>query len=418
MESTSPEMLLVGSIFQSPHLYYTAVEQGITTESFSTPEAILLWMVSEEIITKTGSIDRYSILTELHQRKHKAALELVDSIPADVLPDTGLIHMEAVRKSEKQRKMARVMRQFSKESGDPDQLITSMASELMGILHNTSTHRVKTFADIEPDVWKELEQIRAGKGDYLIGYPSFISPANFWAVHYPKGKVSVVAAYRNTGKSTLAKQEILHLARSGIKVGLITMEDTSRDVYTNTVTVDGAGWMWKYQQGSGDMLSFKRHSDAIKDLPIYVVDAPQTISEWEASATLLVARYGVEMLFTDHLHEIMPDRGVRYSNIDDKYTAFIESIVATTKRLNIGHCLYAQFSRDCEKEGRAPRMSDLKGSSSIEQKARRIYTLYKDPESDGFIYEGSKISNSAAKSREDRIVKLRFSPHHDGFEVV
>jgi replicative DNA helicase len=409
-------MLLIGAIFNAPEVYHQAVEMGVGQESFSAPEPLLLWTVTEKIIKGTNAIDRYSILTELNQRGHKAAMEVVDSIPTDVSSDTAKIHIEAVRTSEKKRKLDTIIRRYIRDESEPDKSIPAMAADLMSILQNSGSHKVRTFADIEPQVVADLEAIKDGRGDHLIGYDSWISPANYWAVPYPKGKVSVVAAYRNAGKSTLCKQEMLHHARQGVKVGLITMEDTDRDVYTNTVTVDGAGFMWKYQQGQGDMAMFKNYSKGLRDLPIYVIDAPQKISELETSMTLLKAKYGVEMLYLDHLHEVMGDH--RYQNIDDKYSDIMERIVSTVKRLNVGCCLFAQFSRDCEKEGRKPQMRDLKGSSKIEQAARRIYMLYKDPETGDFIYEGSKISNSAAKDKDQRQVRLSYAKYHDGFELA
>jgi len=412
----TPEMLLIGAIFNAPEVYHQAVEAGVGQESFSTPEALLLWTVSEKIVKATNSIDRYSILTELNQRGHKAAMEVVDSIPKDVPLDTVAVHIDAIRGAEKKRKLDMVIRKYIRDEGEPDKTIPSMAADLMGILQNSGSHKVRTFADIEPQVVADLQAIKDGHGDHLIGFDSWITPANYWSVPYPKGKVSIVAAYRNAGKSTLCKQEMLHHARQGVKVGLITMEDTDRDVFTNTVTVDGAGFMWKYQQGQGDMGTFKSYSRALRDLPIYVIDAPQKISELETSMTLLKAKYGVEMLYLDHLHEVQSDH--RTNSIDDKFSEIMERICAAVKRLDIGCCLYAQFSRDCEREGRKPMMRDLKGSSKIEQSARRIYMLYKDPETENFIYEASKISNSGAGNKDDRQVALRYCRDHDGFELV
>lgn len=410
------EMLLIGAVFTDPSVYHQAVEMGVSGETFSSPEGVLLWDVSDKIIRATGAIDRYSILTELKFRGHNAAMEVVDSIPTDVSADTAKIHIEVARSAEKKRKMDAVIRRYARSEDHPDQSIQSMASDLMSILQGSGSHKIKTFAEIEERVVAELESIARGEGDHLIGYDSWISPVNYWAVPYPKGKVAVVAGYRNVGKSSLAKQEMINHARQGIKVGLITMEDTDRDVFTNTVTIDGAGFMWKYQQGQGDMGIFKHYAEGIRDLPIYVIDAPQKISDLETSITLMVAKHGVEIVYIDHLHEVMADH--RYNNIDDKYSDIMERIVATIKRLNIGCCLFAQFSRDCEREGRKPQMRDLKGSSKIEQAARRIYMLYKDPESGDFIYEGSKISNSAAKSKDERQVKLKYATHHDGFELA
>jgi replicative DNA helicase len=149
-----------------------------------------------------------------------------------------------------------------------------------------------------------------------------------------------------------------------------------------------------------------------------MIDAPQTISDLETSMTLLVAKYGCQIVMVDHLHELLGDKHQRGQNSDEKYGEFMERICATTKKLDVATILYAQYSRKCEEEGRKPEMRDLKGSSAIEQKARRIFQFYKDPETGHFAYEGSKYSNSGWGNKADRVVSMRYARDHDGFEVI
>lgn len=413
---TDPEDMLLGCLMQSPHTHFLAVECGVTDESFTRIERKVLWQTITGIITRTGSVDRYSIISSLTNKGHKSAVELVDTIPVDVNPDTISVHIEAVRNAEKVFKLQTVVERYTAGDTEIDERITALATDAMGILHNTAKHKVNQIGEVIPSVRQGLIDIQAGHGEETVGFPSFIGAVNTWGVAYPRGKIAVVAGPRGFGKSTIMKQEILHHAHKGTNVGLVTMEDTANDVVTNTVSIHGAGFMWKYQRGIGSMDTFDEHADQIKDLPIYMIDSPQTISDLEASITLLTTKYKCDMIFTDHLHEILSDRGARYGGIDDRYTDFMERLVAVTKRLNIAHVLYAQFSRDCEKENRKPLMRDLKGSSAIEQKARRIYMLYKDPDSpEGLTYEGTKFSNSGYGSKDDRVVRLKYAETHDGF---
>ena len=408
----TPDMLLIGAVLSDPAVaYHEAVEIGVSAESFSDARAAMLWKTSEEIIRKAHTVDRFALLTALPEAYHG----VIDDIPHDVSASTAKIHAEAVRNAEKLRKFE-ALRDMTPDPKDVDGFITQYASQVMSILHGSTVHRVKHIGEIAPDVEAEIRDIADGKGEHVVGYSSWIPEVNMWAVPYPKGKTAVIAGYRNTGKSLFAKQEMVHLAKQDVKVGLITMEDTNRDVVTNTVTAAGAGWMWKYQRGLGDLARFSDHLGRIKDLPIYICDAPQTISDWEATATLMVAKYGCEVIITDHLHEITGDRNHRYHSIDERFSDYMERIVATIKRLDVAHILLAQFSRDCEKAERRPRMSDLKGSSAIEQKARRVYLIFQE---DGRMWlEGSKISNSGWGKKEERLVELAWQPDHDGFTLT
>ena len=409
----TPDMLLIGAVLSSPAVaYHEALEHGVSAESFHDSRAALLWAKCEEIIRKTNSVDRYALLTALPPDYHA----LVDDIPHDVPADTASVHATAIRSAEKQRKLERVIKQYKDVMGDIDGHITALATDVMGILHGSQVHKVRHIGEIAPDVEAEIRAIADGKHEAVVGYSSSIPQVNDWAVPYPKGKTAVIAGYQGLGKSTYAKQEIFHLARQGVKVGLISMEDTARDIVTNMATIDGAGFMWKFQRGAGDVRRFSNSIARMKDLPIWICDQPQSIGEWEATATLMTAKYGVQVVFTDHLHEISGDRGHRYHSIDERYTDYMERITGTIKRLDIAHVLFAQFSRDSEKEQRRPKMSDLKGSSAIEQKARRIYLLFM--EDHRLWLEGAKISNSGWGSKDQRKVELAYARDHDGFEVV
>ena len=412
------EWILLGCVMDSPVAYYQAVEAGVSGESFSCAETGLIWSVMGGVVKEAGGCDRYSILTALKQRKHKSAMELVDKIPKDIQGDTAIVQINAIRHAEKTRKLKNLIVRYSQTEDMIEDQITRLASDAMGILHGSASHKVKSFSELAPTVLSEMEAIAKGEGDNLIGYDSWLTGINRWAIPYPKGMVTVKIGLRGLGKSTESRMEAVHQGRNGVKVGMISMEDQARDVVGNTVTVDGAGFLWKYQRGTGDMDSFRHHLDRVRDLPIYVIDAPQTISEIETSMTLLVAKYGVEFIIIDHLHHIVGDRGRRYVSIDDKYTDFMERIVSRNKSLGTACALYAQYSRDPEKHQRKPMISDVKGSSSIEQMARRIYQIYRDPDTRNVVIEGSKISNSAWGVASDRVVQLRYAPDHDGFEEI
>ncbi len=413
------QSLLIAAVVRDPEEFYVAISEGVSRNTFTDLCAVEVWETIAAIMADSAALDRYAVITKLKDKPQ--TLKWFDSIPVDVRGAKP--HAQRLRQEEKTRRLKNVVSCYASKNAVTDDDITGLAGDALDILGGGGAHRVHTMADVIPGVLEKADRIAHHKGDNIIGYESFIAQMNQWGVPYPKGLVSVFGAYRGSGKSTIGKQEILHKAGQGISCGLISMEDNAEDAVLNALTVSGAGFMWRYHRGLGDLDRLGLVADKLRQLPVYIIDAPQTIDDWQASAQLLKARYGIEFLVTDHLHHIGDGRGARYGGIEERYTDFMGRICGTTKRLGFAHMLLAQYSRDPEKHDRPPRMSDLRGSGSIEQMARRVYLLRKNPErneDDGvqwkhFVVEGAKIAQSGFGTPDERQAQIEYAQTHDGF---
>ena len=114
-------------------------------------------------------------------------------------------------------------------------------------------------------------------------------------------------------------------------------------------------------------------------------------------------------------------------NGNELYTHYVERLCDTQKQLGVSLVIFAQLSRECEKEARPPRLSDLRDSGSIEQVGGRVYLLYRDASKDEVdkrtgtithkstvhILEGAKIGVSGQGG--ERKAYLDYNPKCDGF---
>jgi len=405
------ELALLSLAITSPDSYYLAKEKGVSEQSFTGCHGAI-WKAIQTCMDK-GAADRYAVLSLL--RRNKTAMQVVDGLPS-VAPDTLHVHLDGVRHEEKSRRLRAIIDRYSLTSGNPDEIAQALAIDALDVLRDNDTHRAVTPLDVVDSIKDKYRDIYQGTTPHIAGFDSWVHEVNGWAVPYVRGKVTGFAAYRNLGKSQWAKQEILHLAMQGVKCGLVSMEDDKDDILASMATLMGAGYLWQHQQGKGHYNNFAKNLDYIKSLPIYIVDSPQTINQLETTLTMLAAK-GCEFIAIDYLQMIHGERGVRYGNIDDRYTTYMESITSKAKSLNVAMLLLTQLSRDSEKEERRPRLSDCKGSSSIEQMLRRIYMMWRDPTDGSFILEGTKISVSGRGTANDRQVHLEFEPDHDGFKM-
>ncbi|MBS3764309.1 MAG: replicative DNA helicase, partial [Planctomycetes bacterium] len=119
--------------------------------------------------------------------------------------------------------------------------------------------------------------------------------------------------------------------------------------------------------------------ESIEDLasmPLYVDDLPAVrIGDLRARARRMKHQNDVSVIVVDYLQLVRPphsrdNRAVEVAEIS-------AGLKALARELNIPVVAVAQLNRSVEKEGRRPRMSDLRESGAIEQDADVIMLLHR-----------------------------------------
>jgi len=125
------------------------------------------------------------------------------------------------------------------------------------------------------------------------------------------------------------------------------------------------------------------------------------------------------MVIVDYLQLIVPtdSRVVREQQI----AHISRQLRLMTISENIPVVVLAQLSRDCEKEGRQPRMSDLRESGAIEQDASRIIMQHRpkkrfngesqDPDEGytGYVFDTALVQVKCKKGPKGITIPTRFS---------
>lgn len=89
----------------------------------------------------------------------------------------------------------------------------------------------------------------------------------------------------------------------------------------------------------------------------------------------MVTKDGVKILFIDYLQLITT--GQRFDRKDLEVGYISSNLKGLAKELNIPVVCLSQLSRDVEKRGAEPRLSDLRESGAIEQDADQVLFLYR-----------------------------------------
>ncbi|RXI60144.1 replicative DNA helicase [Clostridium tetani] len=102
-----------------------------------------------------------------------------------------------------------------------------------------------------------------------------------------------------------------------------------------------------------------------------------SINEIRAEAKKVKIKYGLDIIFVDHIGKIRPDN--TKSSRNDQIGQICNGLKAIAKELNVCVVILSQLNRACEQRyNKRPMLSDLRDSGNIEQDADQIIFLYRD----------------------------------------
>ena len=188
-----------------------------------------------------------------------------------------------------------------------------------------------------------------------------------------------IGAYPGVGKSGLEARIVKNLARSGVNVGIFSLEDP-------------AEWMpWRYLADSSRVAQFLlqyrklndeqavKAAEAFADVAtfadrVFVDDRPGLdIAEIMLSARNMIINKGCRVIFVDHLGEIRW-RGGRSDR--DLQIADGLSELRSLSKMGVAVVVISHLKRI--EENRPPRMSDFADASAVERKARIALALSRE----------------------------------------
>lgn len=237
------------------------------------------------------------------------------------------------------------------------------------VIDRTTEHKseeVKTFQACAVEFVQSLEN---GGVPYIgTGIPELDSSVEGTA----PGEMTVVAARPGHGKSAFAMQWLEHATLMGNPCLFISNEMSSLMIgKRRLLSITNIGQdAWSF--GVKDQL-FEDIEQFHKDRqPVYMIEDCFSVKRATAVIDQMVQLYGVKLVAVDYLQLLRADGAQgRYETVTEASRGLKEC----AKRNNVALLALCQTSREFEKEGRDPRLSDLRESGQIEQDADSVIFL-------------------------------------------
>ncbi|MFV0673646.1 replicative DNA helicase [Variovorax sp. tm] len=192
------------------------------------------------------------------------------------------------------------------------------------------------------------------------------------------GKQIVLAARPSIGKSSLAEQICINLAKDGHAAAFLSQEMTNGELLQRAIANAGRIDLGRLITGKLQDHEWERVTEAVElmnTLPLHFDDQPAlSLMDIAAKARMLKRQRNIKLLVIDYLQLCASTRSDRSRHHEIEEIS--RGTKALSKQLGITILLLSQLSREVEKRtsGR-PQLSDLKESGAIEEDADVVMLL-------------------------------------------
>jgi replicative DNA helicase len=409
------EKQINGSVMVDPRLIVQA-NANLQPHDFYSPTQRRIFEALIVLHRKGSNIDPILVAEQMRTDGGKVSVAEVTKIMTDALALTDLSdHIAAVKEKAMRREM---IAQFNALTSDLTEgeletadIVATAHAAIVAMQGRKSSQVTMNMREAVAEVrailqgWKEDAPNARG---IPTGIPAL--DRNLRLRGLARGELTLIAARPSIGKTALMLQIVMQAIRLGIPTLFVSLEmlivrlvmrmlpPIARvpNKAINPTTL-------KNLPEAGDSLFAALES--IENFPLYF-SRTTAMTKIVAEADHLIQTKGIQLVIFDYLTLIHNDAtSAKHASTDVIVGEIAEAMKGIATRNNVAVMGAAQLSRESEKEGRRPKLTDLRDSGRIEQAADLVLFPYdpyvkdsaKDPDS---IKDGMTLHIYCGKQRE------------------
>ena len=359
-------------------------------ESFYNPAHQAIYQAMESLYEGRSPIDAVTLTNQLKKQKQLkqaggasriAELSNLVSTAANVEHYAKLVVEAHVK-----RRIIQLSGELSEKAFDP----SVETNELMDIAEQkvfkvSQTRSDKAFTPLKDTLVESFERLDElqRSGDDLRGLPTGFVDLDRILAGLQRSNLVVLAARPGMGKTALALNIAQYVAASaGRKVGFFSLEMSKEELVDRLLVSQADIDAWRLKTGRLDQQDFLKLSDAmgvLADAPLFIDDTPgMSIYEMRTKARRLATEQDIDLIVMDYLQLA---HGQTRDNRVQEVGEISQGLKNIARELRIPVLALSQLNRAVESRGdKAPQLSDLRESGSIEQDSDVVMFLYREDE--------------------------------------
>jgi replicative DNA helicase len=376
---------LFGSIVVDPNRVMTLMSRmGVKADWFETEAGRVTAEIVFGMYAAGTPIDLLTVCNELGKSGRRDLARMVESAFAD---GAVVAHSEYYADSLKEKWFVRSAIESASSliarmrEGDtaPKLVVAEMMDSMVALISENGKGSHKSAYEIRCELINEWDAARGT--DKAMGVPWPFECMNLLTCGLFPG-INVLAARPSVGKTAFEGAVIRELLMRGYRVARACLDMESRQFLSRDVCALGGESLNKMRAGyatESDIGKLRLTNAAMSEWKDREFIIEERTSEGIcAVARVMVANGGLDMLTVDYAQLL----DVTVSGRDNDNVR-ISKAVARLKDFSLSTgvpvLLLSQLSREVEKDGRRPQLSDLRDSGSIEQEASTVTFIYAEP---------------------------------------
>jgi replicative DNA helicase len=297
----------------------------------------------------------------------------------------------------------------TQESNNVEDLVENLEAQLTELLDRKTQSYVKAEALVTPAI-QLIEELYKNQG--ILGIPTGYKTVDDFTGGFISGEMTVLGARASIGKTALALNMAEKIARRGTGVGFLSLEMSGSQLMQRLLCGNSGIGMRRIRTGKLHETDFKKIVDAAEMVyayPLYIYDQPNArLIDLKLKARRMLRSEHIKILFIDYLSLVRTEKDLaRWEEV-----GFISSeLKSLARELDIPIVVCAQVNRDAE--GKAPNLSNLRESGSIEQDADVVMFLHRKRDS-----QNSELIIAKNRNGGTGKIDMHFNMERTRFELV
>lgn len=371
-------------------------------------------------ITVFGEMEKAG-LTDDNTRSYLAQLMEITPTSANVLEYAAIVRDKALLRSVAQA-AGEITALVQEGMGEAGEILEASEQKIYAIRRGQSAQEMVPLRQVLPDVLDRLSEMSEHE-NHLPGLSTGLSAIDQKITGLNKSDLILLAARPGMGKTSLALNVALNVAREGKTVAVFSLEMSREQLATRLLSSEALVENNRLRTGllrETDWEKIAGAATVLNRLDIRIDDNPLlSVADMNAKCRRLE---GLALVVVDYLQLMTSAGGGRGGeNRQQVVSDMSRMLKIMAKELNVPVICLSQLSRANEKrDDKRPMLSDLRESGAIEQDADIVLFLYRDD----YYNEDSEKHNIAecivAKNRhgETGKVELRWMPEYTQFSTL
>lgn len=287
------------------------------------------------------------------------------------------------------------------ETLDTDEILNFAEKKIFDISTKKNDH-YKSLSEIGDELKEFMNNLKQ-RNSVVTGLPAGLIEIDRALNGFQRGDLIILAARPGMGKTALAVNIALNMAKKNLSIGIFSLEMTYRQIAMRVLSSMSNIDFFKLKTGrlsANEWELVVKTIDETRALRFYIEDSSLTTSlDIRTKARKLKIEKNIDFLIIDYLQLI---EGSKRENRVQEVSEISRSLKILAKELDVPILALSQLNRGVEqRDNKRPMISDLRESGSIEQDADIVMFIYRDE-----VYNKN--------SKEQNIAEINVAKHRNG----